>query len=172
MSPRSKTVHLLPPSIHPLQFRKLTDIHFVLAVHSDTHRVGYGPLRSHLLRKKSLQDARNPTLPKPAWDEKHLFHMCAYERAFKVQLTILDWDKLSSNDHVGDVEFMVADLIPDALQRDESTGLYGEEADRGHMMKEFKVPLISSNGKGAVLWEAKNNPSGEFLPLKRSQFGR
>ena len=40
------------------------------------------------------------------------------------------------------------------------------------MMKEFKVPLISSNGKGAVLWEAKNNSSSEFLPLKRHQFGR
>ena len=37
-------------------------------------------------------------------------------------------------------------------------GLYGEEADGGYVMKEFKVPLISSNGKGAVLWEAKSNP--------------
>jgi hypothetical protein len=43
--------------------------------------------------------------------------------------------------------FMVADLIADAPQRDESTGLYREEADGGYVMKEFKVPLISSNGK-------------------------
>ena len=62
---------------------------------------------------------------------------------------MLDWDKLSSNDHVGDAGFMVADLIADAPQRDEGTGLYGEEADGGHVMKEFKVPLVSSNGKGA-----------------------
>jgi phosphatidylserine decarboxylase len=62
-----------------------------------------------------------------------------------------DWDKLSSNDHVGDARFMVADLIADAPQRDEGTGLYEEEADGGHVMKEFKVPLISLNGKGAVL---------------------
>jgi phosphatidylserine decarboxylase len=53
---------------------------------------------------------------------------------------------------------MVADLIADAPQRNESTGLYGEEADWGHVMKEFKVPLVSLNGKGAVLWEAKHNP--------------
>jgi phosphatidylserine decarboxylase len=81
-----------------------------------------------------------------------------YESTFKVQLTVLDWDKLSSNDHVGDAGFMVADLIADAPQRDESTGLYGEEADGGHGKKEFKVPLLSSKGKGAVPWEAKHHP--------------
>ena len=32
-----------------------------------------------------------------------------------------------------------------------SRGEKSKTADRGHMMKEFKVPLISSNGKGAVL---------------------
>ena len=84
--------------------------------------------------------------------------MRAYESAFKVQLTALDWDKLSSNDHVGDAGFMVADLIADAPQGDENTGLYGEEVDGGHGMKEFKVPLISSSRKGAALWEAKHNP--------------
>ena len=165
-------MRLLPPSIHPLQFCKLTDIHFVLEVHSDAHRVGYEPLRGHLLRKKSFRTCVIQHSLNPAWDEKNLFHMRTYKSVFKVQLTVLDWDKLSSNDHVGDVGFMVVDLITDVPQRDESTGLYGEEADRGHMMKEFKVPLISSIGKGAVLWEAKNNPSGEFLPLKRTQFGR
>jgi phosphatidylserine decarboxylase len=38
------------------------------------------------------------------------------------------------------------------------TGLYGEEADGGHEMKEFRVPLFSLSGKGAVPWEAKHNP--------------
>jgi phosphatidylserine decarboxylase len=54
----------------------------------------------------------------PTWDEKLPFHIRAYESAFKVQLTVLDWDKLSSNNHVGDAGFMVADLIADAPQRD------------------------------------------------------
>jgi phosphatidylserine decarboxylase len=53
---------------------------------------------------------------------------------------------------------MVADLMVDVPQRDESTGLYGEEADGGHGMKEFGVSLVSSSGKGAVPWEGKHNP--------------
>jgi phosphatidylserine decarboxylase len=67
------------------------------------------------------------------------------EIAFKVQLTVLDWDKLSSNDHVGDVEFIVTDLMPDAPQRDENTGLYGEEADWGHRMEDCGMSLLSSS---------------------------
>ena len=106
-----------------------------------------------VFRTRVIRHSLNPT-----WDEKLLFHVRAYESAFNVQLTVLDWDKLSSNDHVGDAGFMVADLIADAPQRDEGTGLYGEEADGGHGMKEFKVPLVFLNGKGAVLWEAKHNP--------------
>ena len=106
-----------------------------------------------VFRTRVIRHSLNPT-----WDEKLLIHVRAYESAFKVQLTVLDWDKLSSNDHVGDAGFMVADLIADAPQRDEVTGLYREEADGGHVMKGFKVPLVSSNGKGAVLWEAKYTP--------------
>ena len=53
--------------------------------------------------------------------------MRAYESTFKVQLTVLDWDKLSSNDRVGDAGFMVADLMDDMPRWDEKTGSYGEE---------------------------------------------
>jgi phosphatidylserine decarboxylase len=94
----------------------------------------------------------------PTWDKKLLFHVRTYESAFKVQLTVLNWDKLSSNDHVRDAGFMVADFMADTLRRDEGTGWYGEEADGGHEMKEFRVPLLYSSGKGDVLWEAKHNP--------------
>ena len=80
---------------------------------------------------------------KPTWDEK-LLHVRAYKSAFKVQLT-------SSNDHVGDAEFMVVDLMADTPQRDEGTGLYGEEVDGGQEVKEFRVPFLSSSGKSAVL---------------------
>ncbi|KAI0291457.1 hypothetical protein BC826DRAFT_1105990 [Russula brevipes] len=38
----------------------------------------------------------------PVWDKKLLFHVRKYERSFRVQFTVLDWDKLSSNDHFGD----------------------------------------------------------------------
>jgi hypothetical protein len=92
----------------------------------------HGPLHSqcHVLQQKGLPHTHNTTLPKPLWDEKLLFHMHAYKSTFKAQLTVLDWGKLSSNNHVSDGEFVVADLMADVLQRDESTGLYGEEGWR------------------------------------------
>jgi phosphatidylserine decarboxylase len=39
---------------------------------------------------KRFPHTRNPTLLKTPWDEKLLFHVRAYESAFKVQLTVLD----------------------------------------------------------------------------------
>jgi phosphatidylserine decarboxylase len=91
----------------------------------------------------------------PVWDEKLLFHVREYENAFKVQLTVLDWDKLSSNDHVGDAGFMVSELLADAPQRDPITGLYDDDADGKHPMKEFQLPLSTAKEKP---WEAKHNP--------------
>ena len=50
----------------------------------------------------------------PVWDEKLLFHVRRYETSFKIQLTVLDWDKLSSNDYVGEASFSVAELLANA----------------------------------------------------------
>ena len=36
----------------------------------------------------------------PVWEEKLLFHVLKYEISYKVLLTVLDWDKLSSNNQV------------------------------------------------------------------------
>ena len=47
----------------------------------------------------------------PNWDEKLLFHVRRYESNFNIQLGVLDWDKLSSNDHVGDATVSVAELV-------------------------------------------------------------
>ena len=91
----------------------------------------------------------------PKWDEKLLFHVRRYESAFKVQLTILDWDKLSSNDYVGDAGFDVSELLADAPQRDPVTGLYAAKEDGDHAMKEFKLPLTTAK---EMPWEAKHNP--------------
>ncbi|KAJ7471350.1 hypothetical protein B0H11DRAFT_2434066 [Mycena galericulata] len=41
----------------------------------------------------------------PVWDEKLLFH---------VRLTVLDWDKLPSNDYIGEAAFNVRELVADA----------------------------------------------------------
>jgi hypothetical protein len=53
----------------------------------------------------------------PVWDEKLLFHVRKYERSFRVQLTVLDWDKLSSNDHVGDAAIEIAELAENVPKR-------------------------------------------------------
>ena len=48
--------------------------------------------------------------------------MRRYETLFKVQLTVLDWDQLSSNDYMGDACLDVGELVRDAPQPDARTG--------------------------------------------------
>lgn len=95
----------------------------------------------------------------PQWDEKMLFHVRRYETAFKIQLTVLDWDKLSSNDHVGDASFDVATLLRDAPKKDEKTGLYPEEEDGKRSMTSFELPLQTAK---EMPWESKHNPTISF----------
>ncbi|KAJ7243915.1 phosphatidylserine decarboxylase-domain-containing protein [Mycena haematopus] len=52
----------------------------------------------------------------PVWDEKLLFHVRRYEIGYEVRLTVLDWDKLTSNDYIGEVAFNVGELVADAPQ--------------------------------------------------------
>ena len=89
-----------------------------------------------VFRTRVIRHSRNPI-----WDEKLLFHVRRYETAFQVQLTVLDWDKLSSNDHIGDASFHGKDLVKSAPQRDPVTGLYSEADDGDHPMTEYKLPL-------------------------------
>ncbi|KAK7682588.1 hypothetical protein QCA50_014388 [Cerrena zonata] len=95
----------------------------------------------------------------PTWDEKLLFHVRRYETSFKVNFSILDWDKLSGNDHVGDVSFDVAELLANAPQKDPVTGLYPEINDDDHNgMKDFTLPLATNNSP----WETKHSPQISF----------
>ncbi|OCH86472.1 hypothetical protein OBBRIDRAFT_838129 [Obba rivulosa] len=111
----------------------------------------------------------------PVWDEKLLFHVRRYETAFKVQLTVLDWDKLSSNDYVGEVSFSVAELLANAPQKDEKTGLYPDDFDGSHPMHQFKLPLWTAK---EVAWESKHHPvltfRAKYTPYDalRQQFWR
>ena len=94
----------------------------------------------------------------PVWDEKLLFHVRRYERAFKCQLAILDWDKLSSNDHIGDASFDIKDLVDEAPQKDSGTGLYPDD-ETDHPMKEYKLPLSTAK---EMPWETKHSPTISF----------
>lgn len=91
----------------------------------------------------------------PVWDEKLLFHVRRYESTFKVQLTVLDWDKLSSNDHVGDANFDVSELMRNAPVKDEATGLYPANVSTTDDMQEFKLNLQTAK---EMPWESKHNP--------------
>ena len=57
----------------------------------------------------------------PQWDEKMLFHVRRYETSFKLELTVLHWDKLSSNDHVGEASFDVERLLANTPKKDKQT---------------------------------------------------
>ena len=104
-----------------------------------------------VFRTRVIRHALNPV-----WDEKLIFHVRRYESNFKVQLTVLDWDKLSSNDHVGDASFEVGELLKNAPSKDEKTGLYPNNvAISSNDMKEFKLSLATAK---EMPWESKHSP--------------
>lgn len=103
-----------------------------------------------VFRTRVIRHSLNPT-----WDEKLLFHVRRYETNFRVQLTMLDWDKLSSNDHVGDASFEVAQLTANVPKKDPQTGLYPEDEDGSRGFMEFELPLQTAK---EMPWEAKHNP--------------
>ncbi|KAH9986068.1 phosphatidylserine decarboxylase-domain-containing protein [Russula vinacea] len=91
----------------------------------------------------------------PVWDEKLLFHVRKYERSFRMQLTVLDWDKLSSNDHVGDAAIEIAELAENVPKKDPDTGLYPEDEDGTRTFQEFKLPLATVK---EMPWESRHAP--------------
>ncbi|KAJ3974206.1 phosphatidylserine decarboxylase-domain-containing protein [Lentinula raphanica] len=107
----------------------------------------------------------------PSFDEKLLFHVRRYETNFKVHLTVLDWDKLSSNDYIGECDFDVSELITafeEGRGVDPETGLYplddeAEGATNG--MRDFKLSLRTTK---EMPWEAKHRPyitlRGKYQP--------
>ncbi|KAJ7899839.1 phosphatidylserine decarboxylase-domain-containing protein [Mycena leptocephala] len=102
----------------------------------------------------------------PVWDEKLLFHVRRYEIGYEVRLTVLDWDKLTSNDYIGEAAFNVGELVADAPQplplppRGTRIPLYAEEEGGDHPMKEFKLRLEigAGGGREPVIWESKHSP--------------
>ncbi|KAF6755023.1 hypothetical protein DFP72DRAFT_847980 [Ephemerocybe angulata] len=77
---------------------------------------GDGPFAYIFFERRSpiptfIRYSRSPVW---VWDAKLLFHVHLYEMAFKVRLSILDWDKLSANDHIGNASFNVSELLASA----------------------------------------------------------
>ncbi|KAG6887647.1 hypothetical protein C0995_013752 [Termitomyces sp. Mi166 len=110
-----------------------------------------------VFRTRVVRHSLNPT-----WDEKLLFHVRRYETKWRVQLRVHDWDKMSSNDFVGEGGFYVQELIDKAPQKNPTTGLYDSsafESGSGEQdMIEFKLRLEGESGKEPPEWEGRHQP--------------
>ena len=95
---------------------------------SNPHRLGHGPFRCRCLLKKKIFRTRvvRHSL-NLVFDEKFFFHVRRSEPGFQVQLAVLDWDKLSANDLVGDATFEVKELIEGSPKPDGETKLYAAD---------------------------------------------
>lgn len=91
----------------------------------------------------------------PQWDEKLLFHVRKHEETYEVKFAVLDWDKLTGNDQIGEVSLPLNELMVNAPQADPVTGLYAEGVETPDDMKEFVLNLSMSKES---TWEAKHSP--------------
>ena len=94
----------------------------------------------------------------PTWDEKLLFHVHRFETEYKIQLTLLDWDKLSGNDHIADAWINVSELIALAPKPDPETGLYPDPHEDTDM-KSYTIPLEVDK---EAIGEGKHHPTITF----------
>ena len=85
----------------------------------------------------------------PIWDEKLIFHVRRYESKFKIHFSVLDWDKLSANDHIGDATLDLVELIHKAPQKDPNTDLYAANEDGIHDLDDFRIQLVMPKDLGA-----------------------
>lgn len=97
-----------------------------------------------VFRTRVIRHSLNPT-----WDEKLIFHVRRYESKFKIQFSVLDWDKLSSNDHIGDATLDLTELIRRAPQKDPKTDLYAASEDGINDLDAFTIPLVMPKDLGA-----------------------
>lgn len=91
----------------------------------------------------------------PQWEEKLLFHVRKHEDMFEVKFSVLDWDKLTGNDLIGEVSLPLHKLMENAPKPDPVTGLYAEGVETPQDMMEFVLPL---SGPRDSIWESKHSP--------------
>ncbi|KAK4046935.1 phosphatidylserine decarboxylase [Microbotryomycetes sp. JL201] len=64
----------------------------------------------------------------PIWQERLFFHVRQAEVGWTIAFNVHDWDKVSSNDHVGDVVVPLSDLLGSTIKADDR-GLYPADAE-------------------------------------------
>lgn len=121
-----------------------------------------------IFRTRVIRHSLNPT-----WDEKLYFHVRNGESKFNVDFSVLDWDKLSANDHVGDVSLPLQELVSKAPKPDIDTGLFNPDEYDAHGMEDYKLDLKIHED-----WEEKHSPNilikAKYLPYAalRQRFWR
>ncbi|GAA5879567.1 hypothetical protein JCM16303_003253 [Sporobolomyces ruberrimus] len=111
----------------------------------------------------------------PVWEERLFFHVRPAETHWNINFSVLDWDKFTGNDHVGDVTVELDKLLGSTVQPDER-GLYAAGPDGrlvGDDFHEHDLALVTSDkdaesAKPILTIRAKYTP---FAAL-RQQFWR
>ena len=108
-----------------------------------------------VFRTRVIRHSLNPT-----WNEKLLFHVHRYETNFKVNFKVLDWDKLTGNDLIGETGFSLPELMANVPKPDPNTGIYPALVAEGqHDMTEYKLPIVTDKN---AAWEYKHAPVLKF----------
>ncbi|GAA5932137.1 uncharacterized protein JCM15063_001131 [Sporobolomyces koalae] len=110
----------------------------------------------------------------PVWEERLFFHVRPAETHWNINFSVLDWDKFTGNDHVGDVTVELDKLLGKTVQPDER-GVFAAGADGrlvGDDFHEHDLELVTpdntESAKPILTIRAKYTP---FSAL-RQQFWR
>ncbi|BGP26769.1 phosphatidylserine decarboxylase [Rhodotorula toruloides] len=74
----------------------------------------------------------------PVWEERLYFHVGEAETHWTIGFTVSDWDKISGNDHVGDVAVPLEQLLGTSIQHDDR-GIYPAGPDGKLVGDDFHV---------------------------------
>ncbi len=75
----------------------------------------------------------------PVWDKQLSFPLREHDLLLPIQLTVIDQDRLSYNDYVGEASINITKLAEMAPKKDPKTGLYPNLV---LTLPEFELPLI------------------------------
>ncbi|GAA6012986.1 hypothetical protein JCM11491_000929 [Sporobolomyces phaffii] len=111
----------------------------------------------------------------PVWEERLFFHVRPAETHWNINFSVLDWDKFTGNDHVGDVTVELDKLLGSTVQPDDR-GLFAAGSDGrlvGDDFHEHDLRLVTSD-KDAEAAQPVLTIRAKYTPFAalRQQFWR